>query len=154
MNSRGEWKHFLYAGVLAVVLYGAAYYGCEHRRSFRGAWQITFTTLTNDAPAIVINQPKLRITNVQLLFAGEIKPAVPTAQTVTFASPTNQPPFGKVIFCDTTFLPGTLTLELFRHQIELLPRVLIIDRREHPWQSHQSIVLTRAPDLRSDERQK
>ena len=33
------------------------------------------------------------------------------------------------------YLPGTLTFDFFGHQVELLPRVLIIDKEEHPWQS-------------------
>ena len=52
-------------------------------------------------------------------------------------------PFGKCVFMDTTFLPGTVTFELFGHEIELLPRVLIIDRQEHRWQSDAVIVLSR-----------
>jgi hypothetical protein len=46
---------------------------------------------------------------------------------------------------DTTFLPGTLTFELFSHEIELLPRALIIDRQDHPWQPDAMIILPRAP---------
>jgi hypothetical protein len=42
---------------------------------------------------------------------------------------------------DTTFLPGTVTLEVFNHQVELLPRVLVIDRQEHPWLSESTITL-------------
>jgi hypothetical protein len=40
-----------------------------------------------------------------------------------------------MIFQDPTFLPGTVTMRLFGHQIELLPRVLTIDREEYPWHS-------------------
>ncbi len=42
---------------------------------------------------------------------------------------------------DTTFLPGTVTFELFGHEIELLPRALIIDRQEHAWQPNAAINL-------------
>jgi hypothetical protein len=38
-------------------------------------------------------------------------------------------------------LPGTVTLRLFGHEIELLPRVLIIDRKEHPWKAGDTIRL-------------
>ncbi|MBI2926881.1 MAG: hypothetical protein HYY24_14385 [Verrucomicrobia bacterium] len=141
MNSRGELKHFVYAALMALGLYVGFFYGCEYRRNFRGPWQVTFTADTNSQPAIIINQPKLQITNVQLVFAGEPRPPVPTPETVSFASPTNEAAFGKVIFRDTTFLPGTLTLDLFGHEIELLPRVLGIDRREHAWQSETTILL-------------
>jgi hypothetical protein len=46
---------------------------------------------------------------------------------------------------DTTFLPGTVALELFNHEVELLPRVLVIDRQEHPWLSESTITLHPAP---------
>jgi hypothetical protein len=42
---------------------------------------------------------------------------------------------------DTTFLPGTVTLQVFNHEIELLPRVLVIDGQEHPWLSESTITL-------------
>jgi hypothetical protein len=52
-------------------------------------------------------------------------------------------PFGQCVFMDTTFLPGTLTLQLFGHEIELLPRVLVVDRQEHPWRPATAITLLR-----------
>jgi hypothetical protein len=30
---------------------------------------------------------------------------------------------------------------MFGHEIELLPRVLILDRKEHPWKSDETITL-------------
>jgi hypothetical protein len=42
---------------------------------------------------------------------------------------------------DTTFLPGTVTFQIFGHEIELLPRVLIIDHQERPWLANGSITL-------------
>jgi hypothetical protein len=43
---------------------------------------------------------------------------------------------------DTTFLPGTVSFtNIFGHDIELLPRVLIIDRQEHSWKTGERIVL-------------
>lgn len=150
MKSRRDWPHFLFAGGLALVLYVVSFHACEYRRNFKGPWQVTFTTAPDGAPALLINQPRLRITNVQLVFAGEPKPDLPEPQTVAFATPTNQPAFGKVVFRDTTFLPGTLTLDLYGHEIELLPRVLVLDRREHPWQSGVTIVLPRTNESAAD----
>jgi len=46
---------------------------------------------------------------------------------------------------DTTFLPGTITFELFGHEIELLPHALIIHREEHRWQPNATIALPRDP---------
>ena len=68
--------------------------------------------------------------------------------TLLFAQPRPVPyevPFGKCVFMDTTFMPGTVTFDLFGHEIELLPRALIIDRQDHPWQRDAAITLPRAP---------
>jgi len=50
-------------------------------------------------------------------------------------------PFGKCVFMDTTFLPGTLAFEFFGHELELLPRALMVDHQEHPWVSGRPITL-------------
>ena len=42
--------------------------------------------------------------------------------------------FGEVIYEDLTFLPGVITFNLFGHEIELMPRVLVANRREVLWQ--------------------
>jgi hypothetical protein len=94
---------------------------------------------------MLINQPKVGITNVQLIFVGERVPASIAPGTLAFDQPRSVPfdvPYGKCIFMDPTFLPGTLTFSVFDHEIELLPRVLMLDHREHPWQSGESIQLT------------
>jgi hypothetical protein len=52
-------------------------------------------------------------------------------------------PFGKCVFMDTTFLPGTLAFELFGHEIQLIPRVLTIDKQEQPWRSNVIIPVTK-----------
>ena len=42
---------------------------------------------------------------------------------------------------DTISLPGTVTFQMFGHEIELLPRVLTIDRQEYPWRPEATISL-------------
>jgi hypothetical protein len=93
---------------------------------------------------ILIDQPRLAITNARVSFAGEALPATNRPVTLVFDQPRPVPyavPFGNCVFMDTTFLPGTVTLQLFGHEIELLHRVLVLDREEHPWQSGASITL-------------
>jgi hypothetical protein len=51
-------------------------------------------------------------------------------------------PFGEVIFQDLTFLPGTVTFNFFGHEVELLPRTLIIDKQEHAWKTGEVISIT------------
>ena len=93
---------------------------------------------------VLINQPKVGVTNVQLVFSGGQLPASHTPGTMVFDKPREVPfdvPFGKCIFMDATFLPGTLTFRFFGHEIELLPRVLIIDHQEHPWRTDEVVKL-------------
>jgi hypothetical protein len=144
MKPPGALKHFVIAFLLALVGYVICYQAIERRRTRNGPWQVTFTRAPAGEPALVIAQPRLAITNVQIHFAGESPPPSTNATTVLFAQPKLVPydlPFGKCVFMDTTFLPGTVTLQLFGHEIELIPRVLVIDRQEHPWQTDATIAL-------------
>jgi hypothetical protein len=136
-------KHFLVAFVMALVCYAVFYPAIERRRNRHGPWEVTFT-VSEGAPAIMIQQPKLAITNVTIAFPEQPAPASNSLRTVFFDEPHAVPydvPFGKCLFMDTTFLPGTVTFQLFGHEIELLPRALIIDRQEHPWLPDSSITL-------------
>ena len=54
-------------------------------------------------------------------------------------------PFGKCVFLDTLYLPGSMAMELFGHQIQLMPRTMLIDRLEHAWLSGEKILLTNRP---------
>lgn len=150
---------FLFRALLlfgvAVLLYAITYTAIERRRAAKGPWEVTFTQEAAGAPAILINQPALGITNVQITFSessatdtdGRKPPEVTTPdepETLTFRQPRKTPfevPFGKCVFLDTVFLPGTVALELFGHQIQLMPRVLTIDGAEQPWRSNEQIKL-------------
>lgn len=144
MKSDGPLKHFVVALLLAVGCYAVFYPTIEHRRIRKGPWEVTFTSTNAGVPLVIINQPKLAITNVQLMFVEELVSTGHSATNLTFSQPKPVPygvPFGKCIFMDTTFLPGTVTFQLFDHEVELLPRVLVIDQREHPWLSNNIITL-------------
>jgi hypothetical protein len=144
MKSDNPLKHFALAFLLAVVCYVVFYRGIEHRRTRKGPWEVTFTRNTQGLPAIVVNQPNLAITNVQILFQDAQGFTNKTTKTFLFSQPKPVPyevPFGKCIFMDTTFLPGTVTFLILGHEIELLPRVLIVDRQEHPWRPEDTITL-------------
>lgn len=144
MKSTNPLKHFLFAFIIAVVLYLVAYGWIEHRRTRNGPWEVRFA-VESETPAIIITQPKFQIQNVRIFFPDE-NIATNCSGTMTFAQARQWPyavPFGKVIFMDTTFLPGNVTFELFGHEIQLLPRVLTIDRKEIPWQSNTNIAATK-----------
>ena len=39
-------------------------------------------------------------------------------------------------------MPGTVTMDLFGHEVELLPRTLIVNKKEVPWKSNTAIELS------------
>lgn len=149
MQSSGPLKHFILAFVIALIVYVVSYNAIEHRRTRNGPWLVTFTNQAG-VPALIINEPQLHISNVALTFPGQPPPL--TNLTVRFDPPQPVPfdlPFGQCIFIDTTFQPGTLVFTEFGHEIQLLPRVMTLDKHDYPWQSGAVIALTNNPKLPS-----
>jgi len=142
MQSSGIGRHILIALAVAVAIYATGFAFDQHLRSRRGPWQVTFTAEASGDAAIIVNQPRLNITNLKIVFVGE-KMAQPAA-TVAFDAPQRPVPVGRVKFEDLTYLPGTVTLDVYGHEIELLPRTLYINRKAHPWKSNETIKLTPA----------
>ena len=137
-------KHFILAFLLALVCYAFFYSKIENRRTRKGPWEITFTHDAAGNPTLLINQPRLAITNAQITFTNQHTALAFDPATLVFKEPRPVPytvPFGKCVFMDTTFLPGTISLEVFQHEVELRPRDLVIDRQEHPWLSKSTITL-------------
>ena len=58
-------------------------------------------------------------------------------------------PLGNRFFFDTTYLPGSITLDLFGHQVEVLPRTLILNFEERPWVEGELIELRPEESLAS-----
>ena len=138
--------HFLRRIVLLFVLvmigYVAMFTWIQHRRVVKGPWVVTFATEAG-VPAVVVNQPTLGIRDVRIVFADE-RVATNVTQTLEFSQAREVPfdvPFGKCVFLDPLFLPGTVVLEEFGHEIQFLPRVLTIDKAERPWRSGETIQL-------------
>ncbi len=120
---------------LAVVaLYAALYLASDLWRERKGPWVLTFDATPSGTPRLTIRHEKLGIRDVQI-FAGndQVLPSGFKPVTVRFKSPADQPGFGKLLFTDLTFLPGVVTLDLFGHEVELLPRTLVINRKSIPW---------------------
>ena len=142
MQAPNPLKHFAFAFVIALIVYVIFYNAIEHRRTRNGPWEVTFTNQAG-VPALIINEPQLHIANVTITFPGQAAPL--TNQTVRFDSPQPVPfalPFGQCIFIDTTFQPGTLVFAEFGHEIQLLPRMLTLDKQDYSWQSGAVITLT------------
>jgi hypothetical protein len=147
MKSPGfPWKTILLVGLVTLVGYGVVFSWVEYRRRKNGPWEFTFTQ-SDQLPTLVISHVKLGLTNITIQFTAA---AAPTnlSQTIKFEHGQVAPfdlPFGKCVFLDTLFLPGSVTCEIFGHEIQVLPRTMTIDRVEYPWTTGQKILLTNRP---------
>ena len=128
--------------VVVLMLYIGVFNGIEWWRHRRGAWEVTFLTDASGNPAVIIYQPALNISSVELVFLGEHVLRTNLAEKVLFDRPLKQVPFGHVLYEDLTVLPGVVTFDLFGHEIELLPRVLFINKKEIPWRSDSIVELS------------
>jgi hypothetical protein len=143
MKLGGIFKPLALAFALAAMAYAACYSYIEHRRVVKGPWQVTFLAEPGSA-AMVVDQPALGIRGARVVFPQArtdtnlvVKLEFSQARPVPFNLP-----FGRCVFLDTLFLPGTVALECFGHEIQLLPRVLTIDGIEHPWRSGEPITVS------------
>ena len=146
-------KHAAIAFVLALIGY-ALFYSCDARlRTGKGPWTVDFIS-TNNEPLLVISQPALGIQNIRIQLAGE--QATRTQTGIHFDRPKGiELPYGRIRFHDLTYLPGTITLDLFGHEIELLPRTLVINTKEQSWENDSLVVLTptnKIPGLKDRDR--
>jgi hypothetical protein len=142
-------RHIALAFVFALGLYFATFYAIEHVRTRKGGWQVTFTTDSAGEPSLLVAQPELGIRNVRFTFPGQHLSRSNLTERIVFDLPITNVPFGKVIYLDTTFLPGSVVFGLFSHEIQLLPRVLLVDRGEMPWQSDLVLPLEERRPKRS-----
>jgi hypothetical protein len=146
-------RHAAIAFVFAVIGY-VGFFSCDsHLRTRKGPWVVDFQS-TNGEPLLVINQPALGIQNVRVLLQGE--KATNAGGVVRFEHPKRLgTPYGRVRFHDLTYLPGTITLDLYGHEIELLPRALFLNTKEIAWQSDSFFALAptnKIPGLKDRDR--
>ena len=137
---KSDAKHFIIAGTLSLVAY-LGFYQCDKQlRTRNGPWEVRFGVEAG-TPTVTVNEPHLKVANVKFQFPGESVTNVSDA-LIVFDSPikTNIP-FGRVVFLDTTYLPGTATMNFFGHEIELLPRTLVVNRKEVAWEGVKTISL-------------
>jgi hypothetical protein len=130
-------KHLIAGFALALLLYGISFSCDQHIRQRKGPWQVTFGTNNVGSAQIEISQANLGIhTTIQI--AGEMATNV---GSVSFDRPEKTTPFGRVKFEDLTYLPGSVAFDFFGHEVELLPRTLYLNKREHPWRRDEVIEL-------------
>jgi hypothetical protein len=138
----------------AVVIYAAAFGVIQYFRNHNGSWKVTFQSDATGVPSIRIDQAALGIQGVTLRFPGERHATNNVSIPVDFDKPMRALPFGTRVFEDLTFLPGVETFDLFGHEIEIAPRVLVVNRREIPWASARELSPSPSEKLPASVREK
>src|ERR1043165_2958792 len=75
----------------------------------RGGWEVDFVTDSRGRPSIVIYQPRLNVSSVEILFGDERTLSTNLSKRITFDRPLNKVLFGRVLYEDLTVLPGVVT---------------------------------------------
>ncbi len=127
---------------VALMIYILAFSFIQNRRTIKGPWHVMFSTDSEGTPNLLIQQTNFGIAK-KIIFSEQKLEQKSLAQSFVFDDPTKtNAPFGQIIFQDLTFLPGTVTFNFFGHEVELLPRVLTIDKQEHRWKNGEVISVT------------
>ncbi len=135
-------KILLIGFVLALGLYILSFSFIQNRRTAKGPWRVVFMTDYAATPGLLVENSRLKISQ-RIMFSGQKLSQTNLARPFVFDDPTQtNVPFGQVVFQDLTFLPGTVTLNFSGHEVELLPRVLIVDRQEHDWKTGRVITVS------------
>jgi hypothetical protein len=152
MKSDRLFKILLTGFIAALVVYVLSFSLIQHRRTFQGPWRVVFLSDDKGTPGLLIEQPKRKVSE-RIMFPNEKVAESNTARALVFDDPTKtNAPFGRIIFQDLTFLPGTVTLDLFGHEVELLPRVLIIDKQEYAWKTGEVVSVTGPGKVKATQR--
>jgi hypothetical protein len=140
-DTRLTFKHLVVLFLMVTGLYLGAFHGLEYWNHRLGPWEVEFTSDAAAQPALIVRQRALQLAAVRIEFPGERVAQSNFAARVQFDSPAKPIPYGRVIYDDLRQLPGVVTFDLFGHEIELLPRVLIANKQEVAWQSGRVLAL-------------
>jgi hypothetical protein len=125
--------------VAVLALYAALFFGIEHSRQSHGPWEVQFQNIAGSPPTLLVTQPHLNLRDVKIVIHGET--LTNASGNVRFDQVKLPTPFGRVIYEDLTFLPGVVTFDLLGHEVELLPRALVVNKKLVPWQTGMTIDL-------------
>jgi hypothetical protein len=139
----GLLRHLAAAAVLAAAFYCAAFWWIEHRRAAKGPWEIAFISDAAGRPSLRISQAALNISE-GLSFPDDQVARTDLAELVEFRQAATNLPFGEMLLQDPLYLPGTITMRLFGHLVEVLPRTLVVDHQEHAWKAGEELVIREA----------
>ena len=150
--------------VVTLVLYFAGFFGIEHLRERKGPWQVIFDSAAVSSPTMTIRQPSLGIDGFRVVFegasadglaSGEVmfddpgRNAQPMDKTPESSQELKQKsfavPFGECVYQDLMFLPGVVTMNLLGHEIELMPRTLVVDKKEVSWSTSGAQITLQPP---------
>ena len=155
-----SWR--LLGGLFTVTLliYLVGFHGMEHLRDRKGPWRVGFDPAGVNGPTLTIHQPALGIDGLSVVFEGASTKGLSSGEVVFDEPGLNaQPmdttpessrelkqrafevPFGECIYQDLMFLPGVVTMNLLGHEVELMPRTLVIDKKEISWSTPGSRVI-------------
>lgn len=135
-------KILLTGFVSALALYIVVFWGLQGCRTYKGPWRVIYLSDNSGTAGLLVTQSKLKISQ-RIMFPKQKLRQNNAVRARVFDDPNKtNAPFGQVVFQDLTFLPGTVTLNVFGHEIELLPRVLIVDKQEHRWNSNEVISIS------------
>lgn len=132
MKMSFPWKQALLLFAAVLVAYLLVFNSIEWARHRKGPWEVHLATDSQGLPFVEVKQPFLKISG-RLEFINERLPVTNLSQWVRFDRPKKPVPFGKVIYEDLTSLPGVVTFDFFGHELEFLPRVMIVNKVEVPW---------------------
>jgi hypothetical protein len=139
MKTSFPWKQTLALFAAVLLAYLAVFNGIEWLRQRKGSWQVEFASTPEGRPFLAVTQAYHKISAVIEFPDEKVKTS---SKVIVFDRPKKEtPPFGKILYEDLTFLPGVVTFDLFGHEVELLPRVLIADKKEVPWPNAKHIQL-------------
>lgn len=139
---------------IAIVFYIAAYQWLSRRQLGKGPWEVLFTNDTARAPLLVVHQGQLGISNVAVRFVGEELSQTNTTGVVRFTKPKMPLPYGRVAYDDLMFLPGDVTIDVFGHLVEILPRHMILNGSAVQWTNGSVHFLWATNKLSEDARRR
>lgn len=149
-------KFIAKTAMIAAVIYVGFYSFDQWMRKKDGPWEVTFAKDANGTPVLVVSLTARGYTDCKIVFPNESVPSGFENVQTNYVDPVHLPvkvPFGEWFFADLTYLPGTVTYNLFaedanatskgrRHEIELLPRGLVVNRKAHPWKAGMRIEVS------------
>jgi hypothetical protein len=148
------WKSVVLTFVLAVIFYMFAWSWMAKRQTGQGPWVVDFGTNAAGGPQIVITQTARGISNVTVRFEGEQLDATNRTGRIAFKAPRTTTPFGRVVYDDLMFQPGSVAIDAFGHVVEMVPRGLGLNGKEQPWRSDVVHSLFPTNKLSLEERNK